>query len=198
MSQRSQLAFVAEKKPASRILTDGYLCGVCQHCSNLQSTVDDNLLLADYRRDIPDFFFEAHEYFISLWNNFSESRVWRMCNFRAKATNVASFKSLYRNESILFFFFSGQIIRPHSGTFFTLCGFFVRAALQSQTGHLKASFQSSEKVNKVNGGGAQHIPNKTRALYTARKPHHQVKELLQYLQNVNGVLGGHLTRLHPR
>lgn len=58
----------------------------------------------------------------------------------------------------------------------------MRAALQSETGLLKASFQSSERVNKVNSGGAQHIPNKTRALYTARKPHCQVKELIQSLQ----------------
>lgn len=34
----------------------------------------------------------------------------------------------------------------------------------------------------VNSGGTQHIPNKTRALYTARKPHYQVKELIQSLQ----------------
>lgn len=46
----------------------------------------------------------------------------------------------------------------------------------------KPSFQSLEKVNKVNSGAAHHIPNKTRALYIAQRSHYQVKELLQCLQ----------------
>lgn len=75
------------------------------------------------------------------------------------------------------------LLRPnHLCTFGNLCGFFVRAGLQSKTGLLKTSFQSSKKVNKVNSGGTQHLPNKTRALHSAWKTHYQVKELIQYLQ----------------
>lgn len=42
---------------------DGYLCAVCQHCSNLEGRVDDNLLLAE---SIDEMFliFEPHEYFM--------------------------------------------------------------------------------------------------------------------------------------
>lgn len=54
----------------------------------------------------------------------------------------------------------------------TLGFFFVRAALQSRTGYLKGSFQSSQKVNMVKGGGAEHRPNKTSALYTAGRAHY--------------------------
>lgn len=75
------------------------------------------------------------------------------------------------------------LLRPnHLCIFVNLCGFFVRAALQSKTGLLNTSFQSSKKVNKVNSGGTQHLPYKTRALHSAWKTHYQVKEFIQYLQ----------------
>lgn len=115
-------------------------------------------------------------------------QLWQEPSFKSLNLWVKTTEKVHKSvstctNSCSIFFFPNKSSLHIQGPFHNVSVFFVRVSLRGETGPLNASFQSYEKVNKVNGGSTQqHIPSNTSALYTAWRPHYQVKELLQSLE----------------
>lgn len=122
VSPGESISFCVKENLPAESMPGWYLCGVCQHGSNLQSTLDNSFL---HLKDQQFLILGSRLYFMEWKNKFNNSPV--------KTFNVNLQLHVLQKQSTLFSV-------HHPGTLIHLCGFFVRAALQSHTGLLKSFF----------------------------------------------------------